>query len=285
MPRNNKNSAKGSSNQFELLDTEDDGTDDNTVGSTSAINATSTSNATSAINATSARGRPLKRTQPYDPESPPRKKSVPAKAKATKTAIETNDDPLLRIEAFLKRVEERAERAEKRVESLEEFVRNELFPRVANPIPAPVEHANAGPTHQHLPPSPPSPPAPGPLPGIGLDLSRVRDSEIKEGNAGTVRRRANEALKERDITCLGVNSKGNGRYRLLFQEADVDKVRQDDSLVKTHFSKGTLYGEQWYPLRIDRAYREVAIDELGCTLFSRMNGLKCTRCGGLERRL
>jgi hypothetical protein len=41
-----------------------------------------------------------------------------------------------------------------------------------------------------------------------------------------------------------------------------------------HFDKGTLYGEQWYPLRIDRAYREVATDELGCTLFGRMNGVK-----------
>src|SRR5438046_1810404 len=47
-------------------------------------------------------------------------------------------------------------------------------------------------------------------------LSRVQDSEMKEGNAGTVHRRANEALKERGITCLGVNSKGNGRYQLLF---------------------------------------------------------------------
>jgi hypothetical protein len=36
--------------------------------------------------------------------------------------------------------------------------------------------------------------------------------EIKEGNAGAVRRRVNEALKERGITYLGVNSKGNGRY-------------------------------------------------------------------------
>jgi hypothetical protein len=44
-----------------------------------------------------------------------------------------------------------------------------------------------------------------------------------------VRRRVNEALKERDITCLGVNSKGNGRYRLLFQGKDVDTVRKDDT--------------------------------------------------------
>ena len=145
---------------------------------------------------------------------------------------------------------------------------------MANPIPAPAVSASASATHQHLPPSPPPSPAPGPLPGIGLDLRRVQDSKIKEGNAGTVRRRANEALKERGVACLGVNSKGNGRYRLLFREADVGKVRQDDSWVKTHFNKGTLYGEQWYPLRIDRAYRGVATGELGCTLFGRMNGVK-----------
>ena len=99
---------------------------------------------------------------------------------------------------------------EKCIKLLEEFIWNELFPCVVNPIPAPVEHTNDSLTHQHLPLSPLSSPAPGPLPGIGLDLSRVQDSEIKEGNAGTVRQHANKALKERGITCLGVNSKGNG---------------------------------------------------------------------------
>jgi hypothetical protein len=76
------------------------------------------------------------------------------------------------------------------------------------------------------------------------------------------------------MTCLGVNSKGKGRYRLLFKEADVDGLRRDDSWVRTHFDKGALYGEQWYPIRIDRAYWEVATDELGCTIFRRMNGVK-----------
>jgi hypothetical protein len=168
-----------------------------------------------------------------------------------------------------KHVEERAERAEKRVESLEKFIRNELFPRVAGPVSAPAPASR--------PASPPSPPPSlvrGPLPGIGLDLSRVQDREIKEGNAGVVRQRANEALKERGITCLGVNSKGKGRYRLLFKEADVDGLRRDNSWVRTHFDKGVLYGEQWYPIRIDKAYREVATDELGCTIFGRMNGVK-----------
>jgi hypothetical protein len=112
------------------------------------------------------------------------------------------------------------------------------------------------------------------LPGIGLDLSRVQDEEIKEGNAGVVRRRANEALKERGITCLRVNDKGNGRYRLLFKEADVDGLQRNDSWVTTHFNKETLYGEQWYPIRIDRAYKSVTTDDLGCTLFGRMNKVK-----------
>jgi len=75
MPRNNKNSAEGNSNQFKLLDIEEDGTDDNTVGSTSGQR-----------DPNEARVRPLK--QPYDPESPPRKKSVPTKTKATKTVID-----------------------------------------------------------------------------------------------------------------------------------------------------------------------------------------------------
>jgi len=61
-------SAEDNPNQLELLATEEDGTDDNTVGSTSA---------TSATPAISTRGRPLERTQLYDPESSPRKKSVP----------------------------------------------------------------------------------------------------------------------------------------------------------------------------------------------------------------
>ena len=163
MPRNNqKNSTKSNSNSFELLsEIEDDGTNENEISGTT--NATGTS----------ARGRPLKRSKPYNPESPPRKKSVSTKAKAPASATSSgagpsnsNTDQLLRIEALLKRVEERAERAEKRVESLEEFIRNELFPRVASPTPAPAPTAVS-------PPSPSASLGRRALPGIGLDLSRV----------------------------------------------------------------------------------------------------------------
>jgi hypothetical protein len=81
-----------------------------------------------------------------------------------------------------------------------------------------------------LPPSSPPPViAPGQIPGIGLDLSQVAISEIKDGNAGTVHRCVNEALKEKNIIYLGVNSKENGRYQLLFQGKDIENIRKDNT--------------------------------------------------------
>lgn len=259
MPKNSKNSKNGpKGNSFELLS---ESNDDESI----------------TVETMSARGRPLKRTQPFEPNSPPRAKR-PNSTKATiprpASAISSFDewmqvrDLLTRVETALASAEQRAEKAEKRIEALEELIRNKLFPRIST---TPTANAPS-------PPSPPSSPppsiAPGQIPGIGLDLSRVAIPEIKEGNAGTVRRRVNEALKEKGITCLGVNSKGNGRYRLLFHGDDVDKVRRDDTWLRTHFDRGTLYGEQWYPMRVDRVYHEVATDEVGCTLFGRLNGVK-----------
>jgi hypothetical protein len=175
--------------------------------------------------------------------------------------------PLTHVETALATAEHR-QRAEKRIKALEEFIRKELFPQFST-----SPSSNPPP-----PPSPPSSPppsiAPGQIPGVGLDLSRVTIPEIKGGNAGMVRKCVNEALKEKGITCLGVNSKGNSRYRLLFQGGDIDKVGRDDTWLRTHFDRGTPYGEQWYPMRVDRAYHEVAIDEMGCALFGQMNGVK-----------
>ncbi|KAM4061540.1 hypothetical protein HRG_007282 [Hirsutella rhossiliensis] len=136
MPRKSKNSTKRNSNQFELLDDEDDGTNDNVACGIIVANSTSAADVTR----TSARGRPLKPTLQFDPEPrPSRKKSAVPKAKSTNSDPNVNEDSLARIEALLKRVEERAERAEKRVESLEEFIRNELFPRVASPPSPPLQ--------------------------------------------------------------------------------------------------------------------------------------------------
>lgn len=96
--------------------------------------------------------------------------------------------------------------AEQRIKTLEEFIRNELFPRITTP---PL----AGPPPL-LSPSSFSALliALGQILGVGLDLSRVVIPEIKERNAGAVYRRVNEALKERGIICLGVNLKGNRWY-------------------------------------------------------------------------
>ncbi|KAG4442881.1 hypothetical protein IFR05_001677 [Cadophora sp. M221] len=155
-----------------------------------------------------------------------------------------------------------------KIEALEELIRNELLPRIGT---TPTANALSSP----LPSSSPPPSiAPGQIPDIGLDLSRVAIPEIKEGNAGTARRRVNEALKGKGINCLGVNSKGNGRYRLLFHGDDVDKVRRVDTWLRTHFDREMLYGKQWYPMRVDRVYHEVATDEVGCVLFGRLNGVK-----------
>jgi hypothetical protein len=180
MPRNSKTSKNGPrGNSFELLS---ESNDDESI----------------TVETTSARWRPLKRTQPFEPSSPLRAKrtnstkaTIPKPASAISGSYEWLQvkDLLTRVETALASAEQRADKAEKRIEALEEFIRNELFPRIGA-----TSLANTPP-----PPSPPSSPppsiAPGQIPGVGLDLSRVAIPEIKEGNAGTVHRRVNEALK------------------------------------------------------------------------------------------
>ncbi|KAM4060904.1 hypothetical protein HRG_014373 [Hirsutella rhossiliensis] len=140
MPRKSKNSTKRNSNQFELLDDEED-------------------------------------------------------AKPTNADPNANEDSLARIEALLKRVEERAERAEKRVESLEEFIRNELFPRVASPPESATKCASSA---TATAPATFATTLSGPRATAWHWLRRESgpDSDIKEGNAGTIRRRANAALEK-----------------------------------------------------------------------------------------
>jgi hypothetical protein len=119
--KNNVNSRKG--NSFELLD-ESNGDDSITVQTTST------------------RGRPLKRTQPFEPNSPPHAKRANSTRATTSQAVPTPVDTdqwaqvkalLTRVESALLSAERRAEKADQRVETLEEFIRNELFPRINNP--------------------------------------------------------------------------------------------------------------------------------------------------------
>jgi hypothetical protein len=161
----------------------------------------------------SLRGRPLKRPQPYEPVSPQRvKKASTPKPNSRKTSTSSsgpsdqpiqNADHLVRVEALLARVElallaseKRAEKAEKRLLDLEELIRDQILPRVSSSD-VPLPSSNAA-TPQTLPLSPPSTPPPtARVPSIGLDLSRTTNHELKVGNAGTIRRRADDALKKR----------------------------------------------------------------------------------------
>lgn len=137
------------SNPFKLLD-ESDGNDSITVQTTSA------------------RGRPLKRTQPFEPNSPPRAKRANSTKATTSQTVQTPVDTdqwaqvkalLTRVESALLAAERRAEKAEKRIETLEEFVRNELFPRINTPPP------RAGSPPLSPPSSLPPSVAPGQIPG------------------------------------------------------------------------------------------------------------------------
>ncbi|KIM98212.1 hypothetical protein OIDMADRAFT_146890 [Oidiodendron maius Zn] len=186
MLKNSKNVPK--SNSFELLS---ESNDDESI----------------TVETASACGRPLKRMQPFEPNLPPQ-------AKRTNSTKATIPRPASAISSS----EQQAEKAEKRIEALEEFIRNELFPRIGTT-------STASASSLPLPPlSPPPSIAPRQILGVGLDLSRVAILEIREGNAGTVYKQVNEALKEKGITCLGVNSKWNGCYRLLFHGDNIDKA-------------------------------------------------------------
>jgi hypothetical protein len=71
-----------------------------------------------------------------------------------------------------------------------------------------------------------------------------------------------------------VSFKGRGRYRLHFHQHVVDTVRRDDYWLRTHFDGATVYGEQWYPVKIDNVWKKLALDGLGCTLVGRLNNVE-----------
>lgn len=167
-----------------------------------------------------------------------------------------------------------------RIESLENLIRDELLPRISSlsttsSIPTEASSATSSATTPLSPPSSPGPKSVQ-IPGLGLDVSHCSET-VREFNAGTIRARVNYALKTsgRDIECIGINDKGNGRYRLLFKHAGlVNLVRRDESWLEDQFPGARLYGEQWYPLRLDRVSKKVIPDETGCRVFGKMNGVK-----------
>ena len=89
-----------------------------------------------------------------------------------------------------------------------------------------------------------------------------------------MRRHVNKALKERDIICLGVNSKGNSQYQLLFQGKDINNIQKDNTQVKIYFNRGILYREQQYLVRVNRVYYSIVVDKIGYLIFSQLNRVK-----------
>lgn len=217
MPKNSKNSKNGpKSNSFELLS---ESNDDESI----------------TVETTSARGRPLKRTQPFEPTSLPHAKrtnstraTIPKPASATPASEEWAQvkDLLARVETALASAEQRADKAEKRIEALEEFIRNELFPRIGAAPPA-------------NPPSPPSPPAtpppsiaPGQIPGVGLRPEPSHDTGDQGGERGHSAQAGERGPQGEGYKLLRSQFEGNGRYRLLIRYDDIDKVRRDDTLIR-----------------------------------------------------
>ena len=100
------------------------------------------------------------------------------------------------------------------------------------------------------PPPPPSSPSsprppitPGQILGVGLDLSRVAipRSRRERGDGTQVGERGSQGEGH---NLFGSQSKRYGRYRLLFHGGGIDEVRRDDTWLRTHFDRETLYREQ-----------------------------------------
>jgi len=44
-----------------------------------------------------------------------------------------------------------------------------------------------------------------------------------------------------------------------------------------------VYGEQWFPIRVDWVKKSISMDELGCTWSAKLNNVKVTKMRWLSR--
>ena len=95
----------------------------------------------------------------------------------------------------------------------------------------------------------------------------------------------NKALKERNITYLGVNSKGNSQYQLLFQGKDINNIQKNNTQDKIYFNRGILYREQQYLVRVNRVYYSIVVDKIGYLIFSQLNRVKVYKIQQLRSML
>jgi hypothetical protein len=185
---------------------------------------------------------------------------------------------LERIEAALARSEERAAKAEKRVEELEKTVKSlltQLKPTVTQPGSTPAS-----------PPSPSLAPlrAEAPayrLPGINLDLSAA--PQLHDKNPSELRKLVDERLKlcGLDIKSLGISVKDKHKVRVYFRGSDHPVAQREASKWTRAMVEGPghvrVYGEQWFPIRVDAVRKDVTTDELGRTLMGKLNNVCVTK--------
>ena len=55
---------------------------------------------------------------------------------------------------------------------------------------------------------------------------------------------------------------------------NVYAVHQDDKWVKICFAGSSFYGEQWYPVKIDRVWRDLDLKNITRELLGRINRAK-----------
>jgi len=277
MPQNSKNSKNsqhdGSAtvNPFALLSEESQPADEEYTDTVVVAEPTPESRS----------GRPLrpsrKRQQHTSPPSPP-----PAPKRRAPKQYEVGDpvlEALARVEATLARVEERAIRAEKRVEELECTVKDLLQqqhttpPRtVSPPPPTPPLHAEAPPFR---------------LPGVNLDISGA--PRLRDLAPGQLRERVDECLHAHGLgfQCLGVNVKEKDKIRAFFKGTDYPAAQGAVDKWVHAMAKGEgqvrIYGEQWFPVRVDRVKKSISMDELGCKVVGLLNKVKITKMRWLSR--
>jgi hypothetical protein len=195
----------------------------------------------------------------------------------------TNDQILQalgRIEAALARSEERAERAEKRVEELEVTVKSLL-----------TTQSRPAETRTGLSPTPPTTLyANKPqyrLPGVNLDLSGA--PQLRDKTPGELRKCVDDGLQAcgLEIRNLGVNVKEKDKIRVFFRGDDHGTAQKEvDKWVKAMVKEQghvRVYGEQWFPVTVDRVRKSMTMDEIGRTLFGKLNSVKVAKMRWLSK--
>lgn len=80
---------------------------------------------------------------------------------------------------------------------------------------------------------------------------------------------------------LGLIKKGPDRVRVFFKSQDIKEAQETRAQWSKVMGAGgdevRVYGEQWFPLKVDRVKRTLPIDEVGRTLVEKLNQVKIAK--------